>query len=82
MHRQSVGQGLFEAMLLIACLALLLMGTYGWIAHQDPSRRETPDNSSGTAPSARQGAVREHTPESGAGGAGAAVVLTGSVSGP
>jgi hypothetical protein len=76
MHRQFCGQGLFEAMLIIACLALLLLGAYAWIAGEDETQRKAVPNTSGTAPSVRPDALRERALEPGAGGAGASILLT------
>ena len=76
MRRQSVGQGLFEAMVLIACVALLLLGAYELTANRQGVGRESGGNIGSTAPSARQGTLGDRSPLAGAGGAGAADGLT------
>ena len=78
MRRQAAGQGLFEAMVLIACAASLLLGAYGLMASRQGVGRDPrgSSNSSGTASSARQGVLAERPPLAGAGGAGAAAAAT------
>ena len=76
MRRQSVGQGLFEAMVVIACTASLLLGAYGLMANRQGVGREPRGNSGGTASSARQGVLAERPRLAGAGGAGAAAAMT------
>ena len=73
MRRHTAGQGLFEAMLVIACAASLLLGAYGLMASRQGVGRDPRgnSNSSGTASSARQGVLAERPPLVGAGGAGA-----------
>ena len=80
MRRHTAGQGLFEAMVVIACAASLLLGAYGLMASRqgvgrDP-RGNSDSNSSGMASSARQGVLAERPPLAGAGGAGAAAAAT------
>ena len=81
MRRQVVGQGLFEAMVVIACAALLLLGAYQLTVNRQGVRRESGGNIGGTAPSARQGALNNRSPMAGAGGAGAADGLTRAAAG-
>jgi hypothetical protein len=76
MRRQAAGQGLFEAMVVIACAALLLLGAYGLMASRNGVGRDPRVNSGGTASSARQGALAEQPRQVGAGGAGAAAAMT------
>jgi hypothetical protein len=76
MRRQAAGQGLFEAMVVIACAALLLLGVYALIANRHGVGRDSPGNIGGKAPSARLWALSERSSMAGAGGAGAADGLT------
>ena len=76
MRRQAVGQGLFEAIVGIACAALLLLGTYELMASRQGVGRDPGGSSGGTASSARQGVLAERPPLAGADGASAAAGLT------
>ncbi len=76
MRRRAEGQGLFEAMVVIAGLALLLLGAYELFANRQGTGRDSRGNIGGKAPSARHWAQSERSPMAGAGGAGAADGLT------
>lgn len=76
MRRQAAGQGLFEAMVVIAGAASLLLAAYGLMTSRQGVGRDTPGNSGGTASSARQGVRAERPRLAGAGGAGAAAAIT------
>ncbi len=76
MRRQAAGQGLFEAMVVIACAASLLLGAYGLMASRQGVGRDPRGSSGGSASPARQGVLAERPPLAGAGGAGAAAAMT------
>jgi hypothetical protein len=73
MRREAAGQGLFEAMIVIACAASLLLGAYGLMVSRHGVGRDPRGNSGGTASSAGPGVLAERPRLAGAGGAGEGV---------